>query len=506
MTRRPELLDGTCPRLRPDDSGSLPIALLLTMVAMMLGGAIASISAASTTSVRAATERPRLLDAAESGLEVVSGHIRTAVDAAGGGVLISMPCGPFTGSVGSGTGASSRETYTVTISYLSVGGSPISCTPGAGPATIPRYADLTSVGTDTLTGATRTLTSRYTVGSTNANVAGGRFFAWLTAGSLTQPCLDAGSATPTAGSPVTVAQCVQGSQQQSWAYNSHLQIVLVSSATDAVPQGMCVDGGPVPHPAGTQAVTMQPCLSSGLARQQWNWDNINDLEGTSDGVNLDGHCLTNQFNTTPTALVLQNSCSLSFSSDSTIGAGAAGSSTGQLVNYGQFGRCLDVAQYNWQRNLFWLWQCKQAPTAAGVSWNQKWELPTIVAGPSGNSGYIFNRPPALSGSPACLHSTLSNATTGYVTLVQCPNGAATGALKWTVYGDTGVYATSFTIVDSAGYCLAPVPAGLSNSLVYDSGPGVSPLITLSCDGSTLQKWNADPNKLLPGPLSLFTEK
>jgi hypothetical protein len=177
-----------------------------------------------------------------------------------------------------------------------------------------------------------------------------------------------------------------------------------------------------------------------------------------------------------------------------------------LVNYGQFGKCMDVSQYDWTRYRFWLWQCKQAPTAAGVSWNQKWDLPALVTGTTGTSGYIFNRPPALNGLPACLHSTLTNATDGYVTLVQCPNAAASGALKWTLYGDTGTYATSFTIVDSAGYCLAPVPAGLPNSLDTASGPGVSPLITLTCDGSTLQKWNANPNQLQPGPLSQFAEK
>ena len=489
------------------DDGSMPIALLLTLVATMLSGVIASVSASDFGSARSAAERPRLLDAAAAGLEVMVGHIRSAADSAGNGILTAMPCGPYTGTVGAGSGVGTRETYRVTVQYLDVDAATvISCTPGSGPATIPRYAALTSTGSDTSTGAARTLTSRYAVASTNANVAGGRFRAWTTVGAVQYPCLDAGSATPVAGAAVTLALCAPGSQQQIWAYNTTLQIALVSSVSLAYPQGLCVDGGPVPHSSSTVAVTMQPCLTSNYARQQWNQDDINDLEGTSDGVNLDGHCLNKQFNTIPTPIVVQASCVMAFSSDSTVGAGAAGASSGQLVNYGQFGKCLDVAEYNWQRYLFWLWQCKQAPTAAGVNWNQKWELPTIVAGPTGTTGYIMNRPQALNGSPACLHSTLSNSTAGYVTLVQCPSGAASSALKWTVYGDTGLYATSYTIVDSAGYCLAPVPAGLPNSLVYDSGPGVSPVITLTCDGSTLQKWNANPNKLLPGPLSLFTEK
>lgn len=496
----------TRPRRRRDE-GSLPIALLVTMVATMLSGMIAAVSASGLSTARSATERPRLLDAAMAGLEVMVGHIRAASDGAGNGVLTALPCGPYAGTVGTGSGAGGRETYRVTVQYLDIDATTaISCSPGSGPASIPRYAALTSVGTEPSTGATRTLTSRYAVGSTNANVAGGRFRAWTTVGAVQYPCLDAGSATPAAGAAVTLAVCVPGSQQQIWAYNASLQIVLVSSVTLTYPQGLCVDGGPVPHSSTVVPATMQPCLTSNYARQQWNQNDINNLEGTSDGVNLDGHCLNRQFNSIPTPVVVQPSCVMAVSSDSTVGAGAAGPSTGQLVNYGQFGKCLDVAEYNWQRYLFWLWQCKQAPTAAGVNWNQKWEPPTVVAGPTGTTGYIMNRPQALNGSPACLRSALSNAATSYVTLQQCPSGSAGGALKWTMYGDTGVYATSFTIVDSAGYCLAPVPAGLPNSLVYDSGPGVSPVITQTCDGSTLQKWNADPNKLLPGPLSRFTEK
>jgi hypothetical protein len=493
-------------RRRLDDTGSLPVALLLIMVATMLSGLIASITTASIGSARYAMARPRLLDAAQSGLEVAVAHLRAAVDASGAGVLTALPCGPYSGTVGTGSGVGTRETYTVTITYKSVGGSVVPCTSGAGPAAVPRYADLVSTGADASTGAARTLTSRYTVGTTNSNIAGGRFRAWYTVGTIAKPCLDAGSATPAAGAVIYLAQCVPGSKQQIFAYTSRLQLALVSSATDAMPQGMCVDGGPLPHPSTPVVVTMQPCLSSGYARQQWNQNDANNLEGTSDGTNLDGHCLDKQFNQVPTPVVVRPACAFPFASDSSVGAGAAGASTQQLVNYGQFGKCLDVAEYNWQRYLFWLWQCKQAPTAAGVSWNQKWELPTIVPGSTGTSGYIISRPPALNGGPACLRSTLSNATTSYVTLVQCPQGTASGVLKWTVYGNTGVYATSYTIVDAAGNCLAPVPEGLPNSTVNNSGPDVSPAITVTCSGSTREKWNASPNDLLPGPLSLFDEK
>jgi hypothetical protein len=493
-------------RLHHNDNGSLPVALLLVMVATMLGAIIASITAVSASGARDELERPRLLDAAESGLEVVVAHIRAAADVAGNGILTALPCGPYTGKVGTGTGAGTRETYTVTITYRTVGGSVLPCTSGSGPATVPRYADFTSTGTDVITGATRTLSSRYTVSSTNANISGGSFRAWQTVGGVAKPCLDAGSASPAAGTVLQLAACVPGSKQQIFAYNTHFQLMLVSSATDAIPQGMCADGGALPHPSTNVVVTMQPCLTSNYARQEWFQDDANNLQGTSDGLNLDGHCLTTQFSVVPTPIVVQSSCNFAFSSDSSVGAAAAGPSTQQLVNYGEFGKCLDVAEFNWQRYLFWLWQCKQAPTSAGVSWNQKWELPTTVAGPTGMSGYILSRPPALNGAPACLKSTLTTASTSYVTLVQCPNASATGALKWTVYGNTGTYATSYTIVDAAGDCLAPVPEGLPNSTVSDDGPAVSPAITVACSGSVREKWNASPDGLLPGPLSLFTEK
>jgi hypothetical protein len=497
-------------RPRDDDEGSLPIALMLTMLATMLSGVIAAITSNNTVIARELLERPRLLDAAQTGLQVVVGHIRLAADASGNGVLTLLPCGPYTGAVGTAsttTGPGTRETYTVTITYKTAGGTAAGCTPGSGPASIPRYADLVSTGTDTWTGLTRTLNSRYTVGSTNANVAGGAFRASSIIGGVNQPCIDAGSASPAAGTPVRLAICVSGSQQQTFAYNTRFQLFLVSSPTDANPQGMCVDGGSLPHPSAAVALTMQPCMSTGFYRQSWFQDDSNNLQGTSDGVNLDGHCLKPQNSAIPTPMVLQPSCNVqAFNSDSAVGAGAAGPLSEQLVNYGEFGRCLDVAEYNWQRYLFWLWQCKQAPTIAGVNWNQKWEVPAMVAGSSGTSGYIFNRPPALTGLPACLQSTMTSSSSAYVTLVQCPTTAASGALKWTVYGNTGIYATSYTIVDSAGNCLTPVPPGLPNSLVYDSGPGVSPAVTMACDGSTLQKWDANPDTLLPSPLSLFNEK
>jgi hypothetical protein len=306
---------------------------------------------------------------------------------------------------------------------------------------------------------------------------------------------------------VRLQLCSAGSRQQTFAYTDQLYLKLLSSVTDALPLGLCLDGGPVPHPNTDVPVTMQPCTATVSARQQWSINDMNAYEGTGDGVNLDGHCLLPQYwgGAGSPIVVTTSGCSYGFNPEISVGAGAAGPQTTQLVNYAQFGRCLDVAEYNWQRSFFWIWPCKQAPSVAGVSWNQKCTLPAVVAGTAGTSGFIVNNVPWLS-FPTCLRSKLTTVRWSYVTLEQCPAAPATGAFKWTVFGDTGTYATSYTIADGAGNCLAAADPSLPGGTVTMYGHDVSPAVTVPCSGSTLEKWNADPNVLKPSPLSLVTER
>jgi hypothetical protein len=488
-------------RICRDDAGSLPVALLLVMVGTSLSAVIASTSAARTASVHVAVDSPRLLDAAQAGFETVIGRIRAAVDNHGQGSPVALPCGPISGRVG----AIDRYTFVVTVSYKTVGNSSIGCVSGAGTPTVPAYADLASTGKDPVTGRSRALTARYTIRTSNQNIPGGLVpaVAKVAGQSL---CLDAGSATPAVGAIVRLQPCAAGSRQQSLAYTENLYLSLISSVTDTLPLGLCLDGGPVPHPNTDVVVTMQPCAVAVSRRQQWSINDMNNYEGTSDGVNLDGHCLNPQVaGAVGVPVVVRNACAYDYNPDVSVGAGAAGARTTQVVNYGQFGRCLDVAEYDWQRVFFWIWPCKQAPSVAGVSWNQKWILPAVVAGNSGTAGFIINYPPSIS-YPACLHSKLSNAQWSYVTLEQCPSAPAIGAFKWTVYGDTGVYATSYTIVDDAGNCLAAADPTQPGGDISIYGHDVSPAVTVACSGSTLQKWNGDPNVLDASPLTMVAER
>jgi hypothetical protein len=64
-------------------------------------------------------------------------------------------------------------------------------------------------------------------------------------------------------------------------------------------------------------------------------------------------------------------------------------------------------------------------------------------------------------------------------------------LKWTMFGDTGNYATSYRIVDSDGNCLTPTDLSLANPDTHSDG--TAKVKVAVCSGSELQKWNAPPN-------------
>jgi hypothetical protein len=72
-------------------------------------------------------------------------------------------------------------------------------------------------------------------------------------------------------------------------------------------------------------------------------------------------------------------------------------------------------------------------------------------------------------------------------------------LKWTVYGKTSSYATSYEITDNSGYCLQPTDPTATPTDFFNAD--ISKSIVAKCNGSTLQKWNAPPNVLAASPLT-----
>lgn len=501
-----------------DDTGSLVVALLVSVVGMLMSAVLATIVLGQITTTRNVVQRQHAVDAALAGLDVATGHLRATGDAQGNGVRTALPCGPFAGPVWDGGAA----TYTVTIAYLSSAGTPLTCVAGLGLATAPATANLVAVGVDRPGNPPRTLEATYRFRTTNQNIAGGQIHVYRAAGDPAL-CLDAGSATPATGTPLKVQLCDAGSPQQTFAYNTNLTLSLVSSATGGMPQGMCLDTNAIPHVMDA-AVTFQQCAITTQARQQWSFLSNATFVGTSNSQDLDGYCFNVQTPGSagsPNAIVLRtgvpkcNSPSVpfnnerTFSPDRQVGAGAAGASTHQLVNFYEFGRCLDVPHPNWDdpelRSPLIAWPCKQSPDGTQILWNQRWQLPTI-ADSNPTAGLIRTQPDQESYS-ICLVSPLVVAAATYVTLGKCPtSGPDPAPMQWKVYGNTGTYATSYTITDSNGLCLAPTDPDKAAPDLYDVGDKVSKVIVVNCSGSTLEKWNAPPYLSQPSPLKNIGER
>jgi hypothetical protein len=502
-------------RRHADDSGSLAFALMVTLVGMTLSALLVPMVVGQIRSTGEESKRVQAVNAAQAGMDVALEHIQAASDGSGNGVLASLPCGPFTGSVGAG--GSSR--YQVNVDYFPIDpkghdqdtawitANRINCISGGGTYSTPSYALLRALGTDQATGAftavpTRSLAATYKFEISNQNIPGGLIRTYKSAKDL---CLDAGSSSPAAGTNVVVQPCVAGSSQQKWAYSSNLSLVLVTSRTPGNPAGMCIDGGAT-EKVGNNA-TMQPCVVPKTAQQQWSLDDASKFEGTSDGKNLNKLCLNPQVQDTAGSFIVlgktdAGTCPTLWSPEASAGAGAAGPATGQLVNFAQFGRCLDITNKDVTYPHEIAWPCKQAPDPTTLTWNQVFSIPAVPAGSTSASGPIST---VKSGITYCLESPNSTAPNTYVIVEDCSTGPAADEI-WTVYGDTGSYNTSYRIADKNGYCLSPTDQYATPPDLFANGTLTSKIVVAVCSGSTLQKWNAPPNILQSSPLSNIKEK
>jgi hypothetical protein len=299
--------------------------------------------------------------------------------------------------------------------------------------------------------------------------------------------------------------CAAGRLSQMLAYNRDLTIVLVSSKTAAMPLGMCLDAAPATQRGAV--VEFRPCGTSTLPRQQWSINDSANFQGTTNGSSLNGLCFNVQRPDVVGSFVVLGSCggpynnTWTFSADAAVGAGAAGKDAGQLVNFSQFGRCMDVTKHDLNYPYMIIWPCKQAPDPTKVSWNQKWTIkPVDAANPA--KGMLITTTPSV---PYCLRSPGSTRAGAYVTVAKCGT-APTADLIWKVSGDTGNYATSYVAVDYNGLCLAATDPKAKPADLHFEGEQVSKSVVGVCDGSTLQKWNAPANILQTLPLKDISEK
>jgi hypothetical protein len=496
----------------------MPIALVLILVVVSSSTLVFPMVLAQLTATRQDQQRAGALHEARSGLEVALARIRDAQDAFGVGVPAQLPCEPLSGRAGS----EETERYRVSIDYFTENpaGRPdtwivdhrIPCLAQGGTSTVPAYALLRSRGQDGT--AVRTLSGSYRFRITNANVSGGAIRAHSSSG--VNICIDAGSEQPRAGDEVHLQPCDPARKSQKFSYNSDLTLSLVSSMTTAQPFGMCLDAG---SPLKTnESIRMQPCAAPLPPRQQWSYAEAGRFAGTTDGKTLNEFCLNVAQPDTPgSALVLGStnagSCDAystgafdnrqTFYPEATTGAGGAGADNGQLMNFGQFSRCIDVTWRSVDMPYLMSWPCKQAPDPLEVYWNQKWTFPRPAEPDHHATGMISTVEPQR--GRFCMRSPGSTAPGQYVNVTPCP-ALSSPSFSWTVFEDTGDYLTSYRIIDGFGNCLDAGDQRASPPDYVAYGDRVTKLVVRPCSGSALQKWNAPAYLTPPAPLQNITEQ
>lgn len=478
-----------------DDRGSLPMVMLVISIGLALSAMLAPLVIRQVTTTRGFIDRTDALNGAQIGLDVVMARVRAASDDDANGLLERLPTCSITGDAAvPNTGT--KLPYTVTIEYRDQDGQPLACPL----TTVPTTAKVTSVGSGN--SGKRTLTATYVFSTSNTNIPGGAIR--ISSPATNTLCMDAGTKIPTAGTAVLMNYC-NGSSTQQFGYTPDLYLKLVNSESSSATYGMCLFAG-ASHVSGNPLV-FQPCPSTTRTTTfQWSLDGNSLFHSTSPSSGIENLCVSLKSAGAVGSPVLLGSCSINaainvWRSAPGVGAGMAGDSTNQLVNYAQFSRCLDVTNKEPGSSYMIAWFCKQSPNGV-VDWNQIWVHPVPVAPAVFKTGVIET---TKGTGKYCLRSPLSTATNIYVTTIECTTANRTRPdVQWTVYHDTGVYATSYRIMDSAGNCLAPTDL---NATVKDTHTdGTSKVKVVKCSSSELQKWNAPANINQPTPITDVTEQ
>jgi hypothetical protein len=408
----------------------------------------------------------------------------------------------------------------------------IGCLP-LGPASAPMYALLAATGTSG--GETRTVTASYLFQShTKPNVPGGTIKVYNSTQCLAAPHLPSDAAPLTVNTPVVLATCAATDPRQIFTYNPTLQVELkATEGSTSFPHGACLQAVNTDH----SPVVFADCdTTKTKLTQVWSLNNRDNFEGTLDGSTNDGKCFNVDWTQTPPTVVINNviagnankvsgtagdgtdgtPCSglsgdytkyKTFFPDPSAGTGAAGPTTRQLVDYDEFGRCLDVTSNNVGSAFLVVFPCKQTPNPNNIQWNQVWYLPAIATGQTSGTGWLTLID--STGKTYCLTSPGSTAAGQYARINMCtPTGTPPANQTWTRRVFTGVNQTSYRIESTYGatatapFCLLPSPTDYWSQF---TAMNISKLVLGPCDGSNLQKWNASPS-ILTSVVSDYRER
>lgn len=396
----------------------------------------------------------------------------------------------LTGTVDGTT--TSALTYSVTITYFKSNPSgknatwlaankltwPISSASASQPA----FARLVSVGSDAaVTGmaasaGNRTIVAVYAFKTTNVNIPGGLILS--TDGTK---CLKA--VTATAGSKinsVALASCTDDALDM-WVYDTDWKLKLASTIGSATV--LCITGMPWLTSANgydstTVDTTLRPCgttNASAFGNQLWSWDSPNSWIGQNKANNARS---TRWLGLSSNRLIESTTNGNTFNPQPAVGAGAASKATVQIVNYREFGRCMDVTDVDINKTFMIVYPCKQDPTGTGANilWNHKWSYtePTAPATISAAQSITVNN----GSSTFCL---TGSTTSTDLTMKACNTTNALQKFVRNTETGSSISSWTFQLNGDRTKCLSSVP---------ESGYAWSHIRLVACDGSTAQKWNA----------------
>jgi hypothetical protein len=511
-------------RVRGDDSES-GVALLSAMIFMIIMAGISAVLlstvlAQSVPSV-AAQRNTKTIYAAQAGVQASLAMLRSAAappDSTGHvfGDLSQLKC-TVTGRVdaqNNGVGYSAQISYYASDPKAVPAPSALGCTPTGGVVDQPKFAVIKSQGTTpavngggTPVAGSRAISATYSFKVSNVNIAGGRIFddsntrcleavPVVTAGYWTGPWWAQvwvpASSSIKAGSEIKYTSvCTPSTASdatQLWVYDKDYEIKLASTTVEGATP-LCITG-PATAGGSTQNATLQACKSDSTRwNQLWSWTGDYTWRGQSTNITsgYSNYYLAGTPGEGNRLQVNSGSPNGRFAPASAVGAGAASVNTLQIVNYLEFGRCLDVTDTNINNSYMIAYPCKQDPSGTGnppgtgqLDWNHKWYYNEPVAPATSSTQTISVRVNNNVSQTYCLQTPTATGAI-YPTFATCVSGQ--NSQKWTRVKDTGSYATSYLFVDNLGRCLS---VGKPNDLYK----GWSKIVVASCDNSLAQKWNA----------------
>jgi len=481
------------------DRGAAMITAMLFMVLLSgLSLLLLGVMLGQATTAQQAQKHGHTGYAAQAGLQAALNTIRSIDKTSAKGVYgdrTKLPCA-LTGRV---DGATSDLTYDVKVEYFSTdptyqsaswrAANRYTCASGVGVNPQPAFAVVQSrgIGPD-ITGqpagtGNRGVAAVYSFKLTNVNIPGG-----LLRTSTSGFCVRASGAVVGATlSFVPVANCTKP-ELDNWVYNTDIEFELASSESITYPGGLCITMGAL---AGASYPTsLQPCLPN---TDPARWVQLYSAFG---GTTLWGQkqvisagrsnvCLSHSNLYSGGALVVSSSNCNGWSPEFKVGAGAAGKPTSQVVNFGEFGRCMDVTDENPNRAFMIVYPCKQDPTGtgSGLNWNHQffYNEPSTLEGSINTTIEVV--PYKVEANRRCLETPLSTSSSNYPIIVTC-TGSARQSWVRTAASPAG-YAQSWVFIDTYGRCITALQTDLY-------GGWISKMGVVNCDSSSIQKWNAPP--------------